>query len=142
MGPVESIEQGPDGATVLTVLGQVYHANAETVGSVEVGDYVIAAGDETGILGVLYPLGETYVAGSSAVSVVGRVSSTDASVAAFTVGRVSVDYSGYLVTDPRYEPTAGSLVQARGTQPVPGGQVVLAADGASSASAETVLQRQ
>ena len=124
MGPVEQIQSGPDGSA-LTVLGQVYHTTGETAGSVQVGDYVIAAGDAAGNLGVLYPLNTSYVAGASPVSVVGVVSSADASVAAFTVGGVVVDYSAYLASDPTYEPSAGSLVQARGTQPAIGGQLLV-----------------
>ena len=128
---------GSDGGGALTVLGQVYRTTAQTAGSVAVGDYVIAAGDNAGNLGVLYPLDASYVAGASPVSVVGLVSGADPAVGNLTIGGAVIDYSAYLATDPGYTPAADTILQARGTQPVPGGQIIISSGPSASSDAST-----
>jgi hypothetical protein len=124
MGPVEGLET-QDGVTTLTVLGQRFIDRSEVAGQVAQGDYVMAAGNGDGQLQVLYSMEGRYVPGASPVMVVGTVGAVDGTHALTTVGITRFDYSSRLVRSPDYRPHTGELVQFSGTQPVPGGSVLV-----------------
>jgi hypothetical protein len=122
MGPVDSISQDAEG-TELTILGQRFKSSAAIAG-VSVGEYVVAAGNAEELL-VLIPLGSVYIPGASPITVRGQISSIDSSIAALSVGKLSLDYSPILSVTPAYSPQAGQTVQFSGIQPSRGGVAIL-----------------
>ena len=125
MGPVERLEDSE-----LSVLGQTF-LDGGSGADVVVGDYVLAAGSD-GELQILIPMGTQYVPGASPVMIRGYVSGVDASVAVLTVGGVTLDYSPQLSIAPTFSPTVGSPIEFSGTQPLPGGSVLLGIHGGDS----------
>ena len=124
MGPVDAITLGREGAE-FTVAGQVYKTSTNAAGSYAVGDYVVVAADADGNIDVLYSAGVSYVPGASPVMVMGQIESTDPSRASLSVGATILDYSAHLAVDPTFRPVSGTIVEARGIQPVRGGIIVI-----------------
>jgi hypothetical protein len=133
MGPVESISPTAEGSETLSirVIGQTYTTSAEMIGTIALGDYVVAAGNLEGELQVVYDVGSQYVPGSSAVLVRGVVSEITPALASLTIGTVQVEYSAYTTSDPNYVPVVGIPVEVVGTQPLEGSQIVLDVDHAA-----------
>jgi len=124
MGPVEAMET-QDGVTTLTVLGQKFVDRSDLGASFASGDYVMAAGNGDGQLQVLYPVGSAYVPGASTVMVVGTIKAVNGPHSSITLGSTTFDYSSRLVGNPDYTPHSGELAHFTGTQPVPGGLVLV-----------------
>jgi hypothetical protein len=72
----------------------------------------------------LRDLQSDYVAGSSTVVVAGKVSSVDSRQGRLTVGKVTVDYTSVLTTQPRLSLKVGDHIRVSGTQPLAGGSVL------------------
>src|SRR6185436_18299928 len=108
-----------------------------------VGDYVVAGTTVLGDSAVVYHVGMPYVAGVSVVRVKSSVDSVDAAKGTVTAGALVIDYTPYLSTDPRLAPVAGETVEAVGTQPAPGGALVVSpsGDGISLAPAAATAEQ-
>jgi hypothetical protein len=124
MGPVEAVELAGDSARV-TVLGQAYATSHTVAQSVQLGEYVVAAGNASGQLQVLYSVGSQYVPGASPVYAVGAITKGDLSGANLSIGTTLFDYSSHLASEPSFTPVAGQVIEMRGIQPVPGGKVLV-----------------
>ena len=124
MGPIDIITIDGEVAE-LSIVGQGYKTSAKVASSYSVGDYVVVAADAEGKVGVLYSAGIAYVPGASPVMVMGQIQSADASRARLSVGTAVLDYSAHLAVDPSFAPVSGAIIEARGTQPVPGGTIVI-----------------
>jgi hypothetical protein len=124
MGPVEAVEFSGHSALV-TVLGQAYATSHTVAQSVQVGDYVVAAGTASGQLQVLYSVGDQYVPGASPVYAVGAITKGDFSGANVSIGTTLFDYSSHLASEPGFTPVAGQVIEMRGIQPVPRGKVLV-----------------
>ena len=124
MGPVESISQSADSASIV-ILGQTYVTDVASTSGIAEGDYVFAAGSSDGVLRVFYSVGTPYIPGASAVMLVGAVDDIRPAVSAMAVKNVVVDYSSRLVGHPDYSPTPGTIIQATGVQPLPRGTILL-----------------
>jgi hypothetical protein len=124
IGPVELVTR-VGAVAKITVLGQTYTSDTETIADIAQGDYVVVAGDSQGGLSLVYPVGIAYVPGASLVTVRGSIAAVDTGRATARVGTVLVDYSAYLATNPNYVPESGDTFEVTGTQPQPGGAVLV-----------------
>ncbi len=123
MGPVETVQSDVAGATV-KVAGQNFAISAADAVDLQVGDYVVVGDifDETATVGAV---DGTYVPGVSVIRVRGRVQSVSADTAQLVVNGVVVDYAAALTNSPSLSVANGSLVEFSGTQPTPGGTVLV-----------------
>jgi hypothetical protein len=124
MGPLEAIAVEGD-AALFVIAGQGFVVSAAETDSFDVGDYVVAGATLSGDTAMVYHVGFPYVAGVSPVSVKGRVASIDAAAGTLTVGKLTIDYTAQLSTDPTLTAGLGNTVQAAGTQPVAFGTLVV-----------------
>jgi hypothetical protein len=127
MGVVESVVLDVDSKAV-TILGQTF-VGVSGEALVSVGDYVVAASDDTGQLALLMPIEDSYVPGASTVWVAGTVGAVDNDIGTFSIGNTSFDYTALLVRNPALSPGVGDVVDMFGVQPVIGGRVLLSITG-------------
>jgi len=123
MGPVEGVQSDGAGATV-KVAGQSFPISASDAESLQVGDYVVVA-DTFGESATIGAVGEMYVPGVSVIRVRGRVQSVSDDTAKLVVNGVVVDYAAALTNSPSLSIQNGSLIEFSGTQPTPGGTVLV-----------------
>ena len=123
MGPVEGVQSDGAVATV-TVAGQGFSISASDAASLQVGDYVVVA-DTFNEAATVGAIDETYVPGVSVIRVRGRVQSVSADTAKVVVNGLVVDYAAALTNSPSLSIANGSLVEFSGTQPTPGGTVLV-----------------
>ena len=107
------------------MLGQAYGTSRTVAESINVGDYVVAAGSDSGDLHVLYPVGTQYVPGASPVYALGAITKDDSSTANLSIGATVFDYSAHLASEPGFKLEAGEIIEIRGIQPIPGGKVIV-----------------
>ena len=132
MGLVESVVLNGDGKAV-TILGQTF-LGVSSEALVSVGDYVVAASDDSGELALLMPIQDSYVPGASTVWVAGTVGAVDSDTGMFSIGNTDFDYTALLVRNPALSPGVGDAVDMFGVQPVIGGRVLLSITGSDAAS--------
>ena len=114
--------------TKITVLGQTYTTDSDTIADIAQGDYVAIAGDGEGAVSLVYSVGSAYVPGVSLVTVRGSVADVDVARGTARIGAVLVDYSAYLAAAPDYVPQTGDMLEVSGTQPQPGGAILVGTD--------------
>jgi hypothetical protein len=130
IGPVETVSF-VGALAKITVLGQTYTSDSDTIADIALGDYVVIAGGRDRVASIVYRVGSTYVPGVSRVTVRGAVGAVDTAHATATVGNVVVDYVSHLANAPDYVPETGAVLEATGTQPQPGGAILVGSgDGA------------
>jgi hypothetical protein len=129
MGPVESVAVSGAAATV-RVAGQAFNIDAVSAIEFRVGDYVVAAADDSQ-MAVVYHTGLPYVPGVSAVRIKGLVAEVDTATGTLTVGNLTIDYTAHLSADPTLSPSVGDSVEAAGVQPVSTGALVIPASGSA-----------
>jgi hypothetical protein len=125
MGPVESLGFARDGV-VVRVAGQSFSVSDSEGGAFNLGDYVVAAANETGAVEAIYHAGLPYVPGVTSVRVKGLVTAVDPAKGTLAVTDLIIDYTAQLSSDPTFAVNVGDTIEALGVQPTLGGSLVLA----------------
>jgi hypothetical protein len=93
------------------------------------GDYVLAASLGDQALDLFLSVGGEYVLGVSPVRVQGAIQSVDSSLAQFSIGTTTFDFSALLSETPEFSPQQGDLVELVGSQTAQGGPILLGIHG-------------
>ena len=112
-GPITAISQDQ---LQISILGQDIALSSELSADLaQIGQVALVAGSSGSSDGILVMSDEWHVAGATNVSLLARVTSTDATTATFTLeGGVIVDYSQLLADDVGFEVSTGSQVMVSG----------------------------
>jgi len=122
MGPIESIVQNGDAAT-LVILGQAFEIPVADSAGFALGDFAVAGkGSANGA--TVYHVGSVYVAGVSGVRLKAPVTAVDGNLGTASLGAATVNYTALLSADPGAVPEVGESLAIAGTQPVARGLVL------------------